>query len=188
MIALQADGQNGTVRGTAVDTEGKAVAGATVFAFPISGVPRLRGPKGVVTDGSGAFAVENLPFGEYRIETMKENDGYPRTYLEFYRVKNQATATITPDQPVAFVHVTMGPRAAVISGRALDEDTRETATHAEVRLWRLSDPGRQMRFGMQADFQVLIPPDEDIGFEIISDGHETWRVSDAPLHLASGSV
>src|SRR5687767_6069671 len=66
---LEAQSFLGTIRGTVVDPQGAAVAGASVLIIDAdTGVPRP-----VETDAQGRFEAANLRPGTYRIEVITPN-------------------------------------------------------------------------------------------------------------------
>lgn len=65
----------GSVNGTVTNEEGKAVAGATVYAFPLYGGMAYKVPR-AETNETGHFAIHGLQWGLYSMSAKKEEDDF----------------------------------------------------------------------------------------------------------------
>jgi len=84
------------------------------------------------------------------------------------------------------VDATVGPKAAVVTGIVVD-DANGTLVRPTIHLWRQNTPEDGVRISLPPKFRLLVPPDEDIGFELEAEDHEAWTFP-GPLHLQSGST
>src|SRR5215467_9316793 len=116
LSALTIAQQIGTIRGTVVDEQGKAVVDARIQVEPL-GVIMHTLVREVNTDKIGRFAMEGLQFGSYKVFAMKESAGYPNTAFAFYSNQVFSTVTLLANAPTADLVLKVGPPAGIISGR-----------------------------------------------------------------------
>ena len=165
----------GSVNGTVTNEEGKAVAGATVYANPID-----RPIIGIVphseTDATGHFAIHGLPWGRYGISAKKEEDGYPGMLFEFF-ARNHATQKVTlgPDNPTTTVTIRLGPKAGKLTGTVTDAVTTAPLNPCVEFRWA-SDPSNSLTGSglVNAKFSVLIPSTTDVLWKVWLDGYKPW--------------
>ncbi|HKR01217.1 MAG TPA: TonB-dependent receptor [Pyrinomonadaceae bacterium] len=96
-ITVRAQGTTGQLSGTVADPNGAVVQNATVTVRNRdTGLERQ-----AVTDANGAFAVQLLPPGVYRVEVSAQ--GFSTAAVEDVRVQITETATVNVSLPVAGV-------------------------------------------------------------------------------------
>jgi hypothetical protein len=108
--------EKGMIAGTVVDETGAPVIQATVNADPLGARARASLVRYVETDSKGQFLIDRLEWGKYAVFAMKEESSYPNLGMSFYGNDVFPTATITPSSPIAELHISLGPRAAIITG------------------------------------------------------------------------
>lgn len=109
----------GTIKGTVVDAEGKPVAGVRVSAQSVAG-SAFRGLDELKSDRAGAFTIEGLRAGEYRVLAL--GDGYfnelrkPGTTDD---AKQGERVTVRANQ-TATVKLVVEARSGTIKGTVVD--------------------------------------------------------------------
>lgn len=128
---------SGAIRGIVQDQGGNPVSSATVWLLSTEKTARFHSIPSAVTGDDGRFSIENLPFGEYRVDPMKEQDGYRNRAFDLYRVGHADDlmhVTLSAQTPVADnVVVVLGPKAGILKGAITDTVTRSPIA-ATVRI------------------------------------------------------
>ncbi|MGA2581523.1 MAG: hypothetical protein ABSH24_36685 [Bryobacteraceae bacterium] len=164
---------------------GQPVPAARVAAKP-RGVVLAAALRYVEADQDGRFTISHLEWGTYWILAMKDEEGYPSMSLQFYSNGRVPLVALSAASPVVKVDATVGPKAAVVTGIVVD-DANGTLVRPTIHLWRQNTPEDGVRISLPPKFRLLVPPDEDIGFELEAEDHEAWTFP-GPLHLQSGST
>jgi hypothetical protein len=182
-------GHLGSVNGTVTDEEGRAVAGATVYADPMDAVMIGIVPQNQ-TDAAGRFAIGRLLWGRYRISAAKEEESYPAMLSEFFtRNHPPQTVTLGPENPTVTVSIRMGPKAGKLTGTATDAVTSAPLNTCADFRWA-SDP-RNFLTGtglVTAKFGVLIPSSTDVLWTVWQDGYKPWYYPGTTDESAATSV
>src|SRR5258708_34417383 len=74
----------------------------------------------VETDENGFFLIDRLDFGKYYVGAMKEEEGYGNSDSSFFNDNPLPMAQITPQHRSPDLVVTLGPKAAILTGRISD--------------------------------------------------------------------
>jgi hypothetical protein len=164
--------QPGAIRGVVVDEVGKPVASAQVIVDPIDGRPRGNAVQVVETDTTGRFSMGDLDFGSYKVFAKKDSAGYPDTSFAFYSNHIFATATLTPDVPVASLILKVGPAAGVVVGVVTDPENGPIG--ATFLLRRAADPDNWISLSQRPDYRIMVPPGVDVLLEVSATGFKTW--------------
>ena len=192
----QDDAPRGTIRGTVVNEEGQPVAGVFLWA---EGKDRPGGfEHRVVSDGAGRFTLTNLWMDTYQVLAVKEGDGYPDTSSAIYDNGKIPVVELSASERIVDARVTVGPKAAVLTGSITDASTGKPAPNPRIRIWRWTDGvDRNIEFldtDIRANYRFLIPPSKEVGLEIYAEGYETWSYRGEssgekpfPLYLPSGA-
>jgi hypothetical protein len=160
------DNPSGNIKGTVTEQNGNPVFEATVYAVPQDLTLDGISTRAVRTDKHGAFDFTGgLPWGNYKLYTCKDKDGYPNPLDGFYADSqpNAVQVELREDNPFAEVPVTLGEKAGIITGRVLDADTG-TPVKARVTFWRedrKGDHGVTSR-SKDGEYRALVPPREDV--------------------------
>jgi hypothetical protein len=181
----QANHLSANISGNVIDQSGNPVPGATVYlvqqgiAFD---VPRQRAVK---TDKNGLFDFRGgLDFGEYRVYSRKDSDGYPDYSDRFYAESNWESPTVdlTEEQASATVTVTMGNKAGVLIGQVVDARTR-ASVNAKLVFW--DEEGNDHSVFVHGKFRALLPPQKNLTMMVLMSGYRTQSPAD-PLWLEPG--
>jgi len=186
------DSPNGNIKGTVSDDTGTPVFDATVYAVPQDLTLEGIAPRSVRTDRSGTFDFTGgLPWGNYKVYTEKDKDGYPNPLDSFYRdlETKPVEVQLSEGSSSAEVSLQMGERAGIITGRVLDADT---GAPLKVRLGVLyrddkggGDHGVNSR-AKDGEYRVLVPPGKDIIVMVHIEPGDRSLVPTPALRLESG--
>ena len=175
----------GSIRGTVVDENNVAVAGALVNADPLDGRPRGSLIRYVETDASGHFLIDRLGWGRYRIFAKKEASAYPETRFSFYDSGGIPEATITQTSPTADAQIRLGPKAGILTGSVTNAETA-APVNAAFKLIRTTSTDHWFSTSQGTNYRVLLPSATDVLVEVSSPGYKTWT-SSGPLILQAGA-
>jgi hypothetical protein len=182
-FALAAQG-SGAIRGRVLDTSGKPVAGAIVYAAAQNGFSYL--PRGR-SDARGYYSIEKLTWGSYWLYTSKEQNGFPSTGNAFYtgwNRENQTQASVTAAQPVAVVDVKLGRKAGWLVGSVKDAETGWAVESVCSKLQWESDASIWTTGATGGIFRQLIPADTRVGLKVWAWGYKPWN--DTALQVKAG--
>jgi hypothetical protein len=182
----------GVIRGIVFNDVGERVAGVRVTARPNEG-PFMGVLPNALTAEDGSFQIDKLIWGEYTLETEKEEAGYMRTGSLFFASgpMRNAVGTVGPKEPEAEVRIMIGPRAGIVSGTITDAVTRKPIPSASLTTydWNGSDEGMSGRWvsqGVDSTFRVLLPPRQLLGLSVRASGYKVWR-KPTPTNLEPGT-
>jgi antitoxin (DNA-binding transcriptional repressor) of toxin-antitoxin stability system len=186
---------DGSVIGTVIDQDGKAVAGATVYFTPV-GRPMAYVVPHRETDGDGHFAIRGLSRGRYAISAAKVAEGYPEMTGAFFTGNHPLQeVTLGPARSTATVTVQLGPKAGRLTGTVADGRTSVPLNPCTEFRW-VSDPGNSLGTGVpNGRFSELIPSNTGVLWKVSLDGYKPWyypgttdKSAATPLRLQPGQV
>src|SRR5581483_283867 len=164
----------GVVRGRTLTESGHPEQGVKIRLSRAENGASVKAVRYVETDASGAFVMDKLPWGTYRICTRKETAGYPDTAFGFYSNDVNPIVSIDSSRPVAEAVINLGPKAGTIDGTVVDAKT-DQPVNAGVRLWRTSPPNRWIEEAVSGSkFEILVPPGVAVGMEVQAVGYDKW--------------
>jgi len=127
----------------------------------------------VETDQKGYFIIDHLSLGLYKVHTLKEEDKYPNTLLNFYSDGREPTVILSSQSPIAKITITLAPKAGTLAGSISDAVTG-APLRAGVHLWRANNPSSWMETSLPEQYSVLIPVDTAIGIKVQAPGYTDW--------------
>lgn len=169
----------GAIEGRVLDSEGRAVEGATVELRPDSQTVTPGALPVARTDGRGRFFLDGLAPGEHTVFASKEEDGYPSAYQAFF-ISNEARpprVSVSDRQVTGDVVVRLGPKAARLRAHVVDGVSGEPVEGAEVVLVREDDPEVSLSFGTDprdGSFDRLIPS-VPLRLTVQAPGYREWH-------------
>jgi len=161
-------------QGTVLDDKQYPVQDAKVRAEPADTKAKARHVRYVKTDKKGHFLIERLPWGEYHVFAMKEEEGYPNTYFSFYSKDVFARVTLTAQAPAAVLSLTLGPKAGVITGSISDVITKKPVGTARFDLTRDGNSQYWISTSVSATYRILLPADANVAIQVTAPGYEDW--------------
>jgi hypothetical protein len=166
----------GTISGRVVDLQSNPVSDVLVSAERSD---MVRPISTVSTNDRGEFVMSGLPQGLYSLYTRKEDDGYPRTDFNIYSLTdNDPQVAVYDSQPGDYITLRLGPRAARLSGRVVDANSKRPIPHADITVRRVDNPTRFLRTGLQlpvenGEFELLVPS-MPITLKVSEAGYVDW--------------
>lgn len=150
----------GVITGRVLNSEGRTVAQATVFAERegfLSGIQPIS-----ITDEKGKFLIKGLRPGVYQVYASKEEDGYPLP-ISTFNMGNSVTeqkVVVSQDQTTEVV-VNLATKGAKLTGRIVDATTAEPIQDARMTLRRVDNPKFYLMTGVnkRGIYKVLVPSD-----------------------------
>jgi hypothetical protein len=181
-----------TISGRVIDSDGRAVAGATALAIPF-GEGRLAHS---VTDANGAYEIVTTYQGQLRVTAHKESDGYPNTLgVLFIGDESFPVVETMPGGVLKNVNIQLPPPDGILTGTVHDAQTGGKVPQARVTLRKVDAPDVMYSSYLRDDgtFLFALPP-KPITLEITAPGYKTWRYVDGSdatrneyLYLKHGS-
>jgi hypothetical protein len=173
--ALSALGQGaGSIRGIVVNEEGIPMKGTTVHAGnnrPLGGrVPTA------LTDETGHFLIQDVPFDQYEVTGYNEGEDYPEldgVWLFFYKRPSWPKVNLTARDPAATVEVRLGPKTSVLVGNISDAITGAPLS-ACAGFSPISQPNSRTAYPVTASYRLLIPSDAEVALKVWLEGYEPW--------------
>lgn len=184
----------GTITGLVVDEHGSPVSNSAVHV-QLAGTSKsmLRGPVDLVyTDAQGRFTRQDLKFGTYEVDAMKDSDGYPDHGWLVYKDEGQPeTVQLSPQNSSANITIHMSPKAGVIASvHVIDATTGRPITVTDPTSGKvLQTPGVTIlredskdALGLPASFSrgsgvlkdILVPADVPVKIKVWADGYADW--------------
>lgn len=165
--------QTGEIRGIVLDGQGRPVAGVTVQSWRLENRPSVGAVPTAMTDERGQFAIRHLTPGDFRLDTAKEEDGYPPTFWGFYSDAQPVRVTLDAlARTVSGVVLVLGSRAAMLSGTISDAVTNKPISNAIVHLWRPHKAPSSLDIGQGQSLRVLLPVGAPVGISVHAAGYE----------------
>jgi hypothetical protein len=178
--APETSATRGKVLGKVLNEQGQPVVGAKVFLTLSDNAPHIGGIRHSLTDGDGLFSIPDLAFAVYRVDTEAETEGFAHTYWAFYTAGlPPVTVALTSKAPVADLVLIVGPKAGMITGSISDAVTGNPL-HANFHLWRIKDSHSSLEQSAPSEFQVLIPPNVEVGISVQAPGYHEWYYPGTP--------
>jgi Carboxypeptidase regulatory-like domain len=189
---------SGMISDKVVNLQGQTVAKADVFAVSTRGSRGTR--PHAVTDSKGNFTISGLNAGTYFLGAEKESEGYASNRDSFTSagLAEVSQIVLLENQVVNGVILRFGPKAARLTGRIIDANTKKPVEDADIILRRADNPKHFYSTGPNDPrvwnrFAVLVPP-KPFTIEVKAAGYEDWvyskdgtsRKADA-LQLISGT-
>ncbi len=165
----------GAIRGVVLDTEGQRVARARVHAAT-DGSGHIGGIQYVTTDNDGAFTINNVRWGVYKMFAMKPEDGYPDASFEIYSSGATVRAEVSPSTPTAFSMIVVAKAATMVG--AISDAISGAPLSGTLHMWEIERPNVFLDTSVSSPFQVPVPAGKRIGIEIRVRGYETWQYVD----------
>jgi hypothetical protein len=165
-------------------SDGKPLAGARIFLFPLEAA--VEGPLPAVVSGEdGSYHLTSPALGKTRVCASLERVGYPDT---FYKVFASPTdhfpeVVLAPGAELNSVDIRLGPPDGLIEGTVIDKKTRVIVASARITLRWAEDSSVFMSAGVSRTgyFQYALP-NRPISIEIKAPGYRPWTYSDPSTH------
>jgi hypothetical protein len=177
------------ISGTVVDTEGKAIPRAIVYAreeaSSLADAYRVQ----TTTDAAGRFDFgPRLKHAVYELYARKDKDGYPDPSAAFYRALDFTPVTVQlfGARPEAVVALKLGDKAGVLTARIIDGDTGQPLSAGVVLINVQADARRDEL--ANGRFRELLPAntDVDVLVERVGADHDGWLRFETELNLQPG--
>jgi len=170
-----------TVSGRVLDSEGRAVTGARISAFPLDAAVSGGMPRQPVTDREGRyrFTLPAYP-GRTRLCAVKESAGYPDTQglLFASETDSMPEVSLPPDGYVEDIDIRLGRPDGVLEGSVVDAITGSPISNARITLHR-NTPESMYFTSLPPDGHVLLAlPPVPIEVAVEAPGYRTWRYQD----------
>ncbi len=181
----------GSAAGVVLDSAGKPLAGATVYALPEEDMTKqIR----TTSDSAGRFTLGGIPAGGAYLHAFKETDGYPYNFFSFFLSPGERTPVkikITAGKVTPNVVIQLGLRAAYLQLDVTDEDG--TPVDGGLSFDRLDMPGPYSR-GVSARELLMVPPVpfrltfKAAGYLPWHYGGDRWRTNAGLITLKPGET
>jgi 5-hydroxyisourate hydrolase-like protein (transthyretin family) len=180
-------GATGVISGVVVNNRGEPIAAAKVHALSTERRPVAALVKYVETDTDGRFLMGQVEYGSYRLYALKETDGYPDRSFSFYSNGLTFQATVSERSPHAEALIVVGPIAGRLTGLISDSATGQPL-NGRLHLWRIKDPAIFFDTTVRAQYEILIPANNEVGMEVTVPGYEVWRYPGDPYATQSSPM
>ncbi len=178
----------GVIRGRTLTESGKPEPGVKIRVNRMDDRGQAKAIRYVETDPDGAFVMDKLAWGTYRVLTWKETARYPNMAFSFYSNDTSPIVKIDRDRPVAEITINLGPKAGLISGTVIDAATGQPVNPG-VHLWRILNPNRWIETAVNGSgFELLVPPDVPVGLTFQADGYREWTYPGPNATAANGPL
>jgi len=169
----------GSVVGIVIDSDGKRIAGANVYALPAQDMTQR---FSTLSDAEGKFTIGGIPISDdcgwchtVYIQAYKDSDGYPDKVFAFYHTVDSEVAKVEIDANKAppFVTIQMGPKTAYL--KLVITDPEGNHIGASVTFTRDGFPHGVYGRGMGVDETIPVPP---VPFRLMVEakgGYEDWH-------------
>jgi len=168
----------GSVVGIVIDSNGRPIAGANVYALPAQDMTQR---FTAVSDVDGKFTINGILMGgdcgwcrTAYIQAYKDSEGYPDKVFAFYHTVDSEVAKveIDPHRSPPSVVVQMGPKTAYLNLVITDQQGRHIG--ASVTFTRDGFTHGVYKRGVGIDETIPVPP---VPFRITVEveGFETWH-------------
>ena len=181
----------GSAKGVVLDSAGKPLAGATVYALPEEDMTKqIR----TTSDSAGRFTLGGIPAGGAYLDAFKESDGYPYNFFSFFKSPGERVPVkikIIPGKVTPDVVLQLGLRAAYLQLDVTDEDG--TPVNGGLSFDRLDIPG-PYGTSVSAKELLMVPPVpfrltfEAAGYLPWHYGGDRWRANAGLITLKPGET
>jgi len=163
----------GVIRGTILDESGKPVTMAEIEIAQNKPFYGHRLVQKHESDSSGAYVIDNVPWGTYVVMAGKESDGYPDMRLAFYSNLSVPSVTLSPQYPVASVNLTLGPKAGFLSIPSVKDAVTGKKVQSAVITLKRSGSEFFIKTAVPA-VRILIPSLTDVAVVVEAPGYRSW--------------
>jgi carboxypeptidase family protein len=165
----------GVIEGSVWNLSGKPISGATVYAYNTDRMTGNFRRFTTVTNSHGAFALGDLPPGNYRVHAYKEADGYGDTFFYFFTTNNKSAwknVQVTSG-PAQNVKLELGPKCARLEISI--KNGSEQPIKGGLSFWRAGQTGSpSYSTSVEPETSMLVPP-VPFRFDVEAKGYETWH-------------
>jgi hypothetical protein len=180
LLAPMCYGQSGegTITGTVVDEQGTPISGATVWCSVDEG-QHMNSTSSGLSDKTGKFQIEHLPWNTYTISATKHADGYGGSSQLV-----SEPVILTSEHPSATVVVKLGPKEGILLPTVSDKVTGERlfdfTVHSTVEEFEGQTHNTSSgNWGVSRwTKQVLLPSNKDVMLHITKPGYRPWWYMD----------
>jgi hypothetical protein len=165
-------------------SDGKPLAGARVFLFPLEAA--VEGPLPAVVSGDdGSYHLISPALGKTRVCASLVRAGYPDT---FYKVFASPTdhfpeVILAPGAQPDSVDIHLGPPDGLIEGTVTDKKTGVIVASARITIRWAEDPSVFVSAGVsRTGYLQYALPNRPISIEINAVGYRSWTYSDPSTH------
>jgi hypothetical protein len=168
----------GSITGIVLDSQGSPVSGAKVLALELESSPH-RLLKFHLTDVSGRFYIQDLPWGTYSMWAGKEEAGYPELPSLFYAPSSLPTVILRRKSPSSSVTIRLGPKAGAIEAVEIVDSKTGREVIGVITLQRGTDQKTTME-ASTTQKPILIPSESQVRVAVAASGYKPWPASGAP--------
>jgi len=182
VVGFSQAAETGTIRGKVLNEQGQPVVDAKVFVTLSDTAPHIGAIRYRITDREGHFSIPNLTFAVYIVDMEAKTAGYANTHWAFYTDGLPPTkVALTAMAPEADLVLITGPKAGIITGSISDAVTGNPL-HATFHMWRIKDKDlhTSIETSVTPEYQVLIPPDVEVGISVHVPGYLEWYYPGSP--------
>jgi Carboxypeptidase regulatory-like domain len=152
----------GIIKGQIVDTNGKPIEGAKVYAF--SPNKSFEGRiKYFISDEKGLFIISNVQNGKYGIHAFSDEQGYSDTMFAFYVTPQNSipTVEVKDGQTIENIVIKLEEKTTLLSGKVIDENSKDlTKEVSRIELCREDNPDACIFISPNlkaGQFQIAVP-------------------------------
>jgi hypothetical protein len=176
ILSAQSGQERVPIAGHVYDYQGRALAGARIFLFPLEAA--VGGPlPGAISKEDGSYRLASPAFGKTRICVSLERLGYPDTFAKVFSspADHFPELILAPGTEFESVDIHLGPPDGTVEGTVVDRDTGAIVPLARITLRWAEDPSvyRSENVSRTGGFLYALPK-RPISIEIAAPGYRTW--------------
>ena len=181
---------NGTIYGTAYDTDGHPASQILLTALPL-GVALGTPLPATKTNENGEYRFARLPWwGRYTVYANDEDAGYSAFSTGESGQTQPEEVEVTPAHPEGVLTVHLPPKAGFLRINLTNRKTSAAVPSMRIVVMRPTNPPTLV-FGSSCSSTqgILLPPDKELRVHVVADGFQEWQESvrgGKALRLASG--
>jgi hypothetical protein len=165
-----------SLAGRVYESDGRPLAGARVFLFPLEAA--VSGPlPGAVSGEDGSYRLTSPAFGKTRISASLERLGYPDTFYKIFSspADHFPEVILAPGVRLESVDIHLGLPDGLVEGTVLDRTTGTAVPFARITLRWSDEPSVSMSEDVPrtGHFQYALPM-RPIAVEITAPGYRPW--------------
>jgi Carboxypeptidase regulatory-like domain len=177
----------GSVRGIVLDSEGKPLPDAIVYALPQQD---MRKQIDASTDAEGKFEINNLPPGTFYLSAYKETAGYPYNFFSFYMMPHEKVPLAVEVRSGAVsnnVTLQLGEKAAYLTIVVTTDDGSALSDGIQLVFSRPDLPGSYQRGASSRAEHIPVPP---VPFRLVVEaaGFQPWHYRSEEGQPESGLI